>query len=153
MSLNDLQLPSIVISDLYKNCLVNLQSFLGGNGLHISIVVDHANAQFLPEEELTFLSGILSACGLTLEDIALINLNKTPVINYKEVSEELGSRIVLLFGVSPEKLGLPIIFPAFQVQEFNQQRFLYAPELKHLQANRDDKKKLWDALKKLFAIK
>lgn len=152
MSLDNLQLPPLLLSDLYKKCLVNLQYFLGGNGLHISIIIDEPDAQFLKDQDLTFLTGILSACGLSLEDIALINLNKTPAINYKSISDELGARIVILFGITPEALQLPLVFPVFQVQGFNQQKFLHSPSLKQLQENREDKKKLWDALKKLFVI-
>ena len=152
MSLENIQLPPLVLGELYKHCLVNIQNFLGGNALHISIIVDDPNAQFLYVQDLAFLTGILSACGLTTEDIALINLHKCPATNYQQLSDELGARIVILFGVTPEKLDLPLVFPMFQVQQFNQQKFLYAPGLKLLQENRDEKKKLWDALKKLFAI-
>ena len=152
MNLDNLQLPPVVLSDLYKKCLVEIQYFLGGNGLRVCIIINEPDAQFLQDQDLAFLSGILSACGLSLEDIALVNQHKTPSINYKSISDELSARIVILFGITPEGLQLPLIFPAFQVQEFNHQKFLHAPTLKQLQENREDKKKLWDALKKLFAI-
>ena len=152
MSLDNLQLPPVLLTDLYKKCLVDLPYFLGGNGLHITIIIDEPDAPFLRDQDLSFLTGILSACGLSMDDIALVNRNKTPAINYKTVSDELAARIVILFGITPEGLQLPLVFPVFQVQEFNQQKFLHAPTLKQLQENRDDKKKLWDALKKLFVI-
>ena len=75
MSLDNIQLPAIVLHDLFKNSLVDLNtgvvktaaakltgiSFLGNNQKQITIVVNNENVLYLPDEELNFLMGILSA--------------------------------------------------------------------------------------------
>ena len=166
MSLENLQLPAIIIGDLYKKCIVNIEpvlqltttsvpvqiNFLGGNASHITLIVDQPNATYIADDELSFLTGILTACNLTIGDIALINLNKRPAINYKDISAELMSETIILFGVLPEKISLPLHFPPFQIQRYNEQRYLQVPGLAILKEDRELKKQLWIALKTLFSI-
>jgi hypothetical protein len=59
---------------------------------------------------------------------------------------------VLLFGIDPAGIGLPINFPQFQLQHFNKRSYLHAPTLAELEKDKEAKKQLWGSLKKLFAI-
>jgi len=166
MSLDNIQLPAIVLQDLYTNALVDLKtentqpasvvagnlSFLGENKNRVSIIVDHAEAIYLPDEELSFLLGILSACKLSMADVALLNRSKNPSLTYKDISEQLSAEKVLLFGIEPSTLELPLQFPHYQIQQYNNQVYLSAPTLKILSSNIEEKKKLWGCLKQVFAI-
>src|SRR3989442_15623295 len=102
MSLDNIQLPAIVIQDLFANALVDMRtedsqpasitakslSFLGDNKKKVSIIVDLAEVLYLPDEELNFLIGILSACKLSMADVALINYSKNQSVTYRDVSEQ-----------------------------------------------------------------
>src|SRR5687767_8667143 len=102
MSLKNIQLPPIVISKLYHNYLVDINLvdinndkkkteiaksdnlLLGGNDKNILLLVNNIEVAFLTDNQLEFLSSILSACKLNLADVAIINLNKT---DEKEIFE------------------------------------------------------------------
>jgi hypothetical protein len=84
MSLNNFQLSPFLIHQLYKKTLVemaiinppikddknNTPSFLGKNEKQILLVVNEDETVFLSDTDLNLLVGILSACKLTLADVA-----------------------------------------------------------------------------------
>lgn len=181
MSLNNIDLPGKVIAHLYKTLQVDEENsythqsekpidipklqtetgnglkeynlkFLGNNAKNITIITSHETAVYLPDEELTFLTGILVACKLTLADVAIINFYHQAPGSYKELLSSLKSQTVILFGVQPEVFGLPLSFPYFQVQPFANTSFLYSPALKELANDKILKSKLWVCLRRIFGI-
>jgi len=169
MSLDNIQLPAIVIYDLFKNSLVDLNTapavpavsaagpekkiaFLGNNEKNITVVVKDAEAIYLGDAELNFLIGILAACKLTMADVALINLVKHPSANYTNIAAQLNTEKILIFGDSSRNLELPLQFPDYQVQQYNNQVYLAAPDLKIISADKAEKTKLWNSLKQLFSL-
>jgi hypothetical protein len=62
------------------------------------------------------------------------------------------AKFVLLFGIDPLTLGLPINFPYYQLQSFNKKTYIYAPPLREVASDRTIKASLWTALKKLFGL-
>jgi hypothetical protein len=166
MSLDNIQLPAIVLHDLFKDSLVDLNthqpdnsdstatslSFLGNNQKKIAIIVADEQAIYLPDEELNFLMGILSACKLTMADVALLNIKKNDAFTYAELEQNLKAETILLLGVLPAQLELPLQFPVYQVQKFNNQVYLAAPALHLLAQDKAEKTKLWNCLKQVFSI-
>ncbi len=133
----------------------NLQAsrkWLGGNLKNILIVVNHTDTIHIPDNELAFLTGILSACKLGLGDIVLLNRNNHQGSSYKELIAQFKSKNVFLFGVEPILLGLPISFPHFQLQTFANTSYLYSPSLQELEHDKLLKSKLWVCLKRIFTI-
>jgi len=166
MSLDNIQLPAIVLQDLYKNALVDLGtptvkktvkkttgiSFLGNNQKFITIIATDENNIYLPDEELNFLMGILNACKLSMADVALVNFSKTGPVRYIEIEEQLNAEKIFLFGIEPSQLQLPLQFPHYQIQKFNNQVYLAAPSLSIIAADKAEKTKLWNCLKTVFSI-
>lgn len=165
MSLDNIQLPSIVLQDLYKKSLIDLNNnttetainkssipYLGNNQKRICIIVDDENALYLTDELLNFLLGILGACKMSMADIALVNFSKNKQLNYTILQKELKAEACLLFGVLPEQLQLPLTFPLYQIQKFNNQQYLAALPLQQLQQDKTEKTKLWNCLKLLFNL-
>lgn len=163
MSLNDIVLPVKSIVSLYKNSLVEDQSFntpkplqqssvaiLGKNLRRIIILVTNKEAAFLPDDELNFLLGILSACKLNMDDVGIVNLAKNKGLSYTQIINDSKAEKLLLFGVKPDELALPFSFPHYQLQRYNEQLYLAAPALSNLQDNKDEKLKLWNCLKQIF---
>jgi len=166
MSLDNIQLPPIVLHGLFKHSLIELEiehlaestplqdtfQVLGNYGKNILIIVESDEAIYLPDEQLNFLLGILSACNLNMADVAIFNIKKNIQVNYKTLATELKPERIFLFGIKPEQIALPLDFPYYQIQQFNNQTYLTAPMLSILQDNKVEKVKLWNCLKQVFAI-
>jgi hypothetical protein len=165
MSLDNIQLSPAVVQGLYRKSLVQLEppqvltdntsetrpKFLGKNAGHVLILVDEASAVFLPEQCLDFLVGVLSACGLTMEDVAIVNRATNTGLGYSQLISHFEPVKVLLFGTTPADWSFPLEFPFFQLQKYDQKTFIYSPALSQVQADVDLKKQLWNALKNMFA--
>jgi hypothetical protein len=166
MSLNNIELPPLLIEGLFKKTLVELKSkqpikvinpvsalhMLGKNKKGVIILINNNETAFLPEEELNFLIGILSACQLTLEDAGIINMAKSIELNYHHFEKEIIAEKIILFGVDPATLELPLSFPHYQIQAYNSLTYLAAPALAVLLQDKAEKLKLWNCLKQVFGI-
>ena len=176
MSLNELRLSSSLIAMLYPSSLLDTGSddatilnksvaqqiindadtkaskWLGNNQRNILIVVRYNDVVHLPDDELNFLTGMLTACKLSLDDVAIINTNNYKKVSYSDLLLEFKSRIVFLFGISPADFGLPVNFPAFQVQVVSGCTYLYTPALEARRADSLFKSRLWLSLRTIFSI-
>ncbi|MBK6825949.1 MAG: hypothetical protein IPG86_03290 [Chitinophagaceae bacterium] len=180
MDLNHINLPPAALASLYGETLVSDKDVnsiapaadiketpptpnqtedqkpavrsLGNNQQQILVLVNVGDAVFLSDESLGFLTGVLSACKLSMADIALVNLHHYPDIPYQTLLTEFKSRIVLLFDKDPASFGLPMKFPHYQLQAFAGNTFLYAPSLQELEKDKVEKSKLWVCLKRLFNL-
>jgi len=181
MDLNNIELPATVVVELYRDFLVGTTGIegntpptetvepkqapkpvdpvvshnwksLGNNQKNILIVVNNNDVVHLPDSDLSFLTGILNACGLSMADVAIININNYRKTGYKELMTHFKSRNAFLFGIGPATFGLPMDFPHFQVQSFQNCSYLYSPALKELENDKLLKSKLWVCLKRIFNI-
>lgn len=166
MSLDNIQLPPVTVAALFRKTLVDLKSsqpaesakatssinILGKNAKKITIIVSNNEVIYLPDEELNFLLGILGACKLNMDDVGIMNLCKNKGVNYNEISDELNAEKILLFGVSADEIELPLAFPHYQIQKYNNQVYITAPALSALQNDKTEKTKLWNCLKQVFSI-
>jgi len=177
MDLNNISLPSALLVSLYRDSLVEAGSpaekmapvgtmapeaepvsakeqptSLGHNQQHILVVVEHPGIKHLPDEELSLLTEILSACKKSLADIALINQASYTPGSFRNITGQFQSKTVLLFGVAPDVFGLPMNFPHFQVQAFSGITILYSPPLAELKDDKVLKSKLWVCLRRVFGI-
>ena len=174
MSLQNVVLPEAVIAELYKNVaiivgsnnLLNQSSgaiesreetikFLGNNVKNITIIVKYPTDVFLPERHVDFLTRMLTACKLNLGDVAIVNLGH----KFNEISsikKQLEPNQIILFGVDPFELKLPMNFPHFKIQGYADSAYLTVPSLDLLNADSDEgkllKTKLWVCLKSLFEV-
>jgi hypothetical protein len=185
MGLNDIQLPEFIIEEWFKDNLIILTpdsnggtfapitpgstnttlptpsnttppiKFLGSNRRHITLLVNAPASPFLPDNQLAFLTKILEACRMTLADVAIVNNAATP-ITITELKQQLQPKTILLFGLEPSAIRLPINFPAFRPQDYDGCTYLSAPDLEQLVPNSEESKllksKLWVCLKTIFAV-
>jgi hypothetical protein len=174
MDINHIKLPASVVAELYHSSLIETGEipakfqpaplmvekaaeatcwkWLGENQKNILVIVNYPEALHLPDNDFTFLTGILGACKLNMADVALVNLKNHPETSYKELVAFFKSKIVFLFAVEPVALGLPMSFPHFQIQPFAGNSFLFSPSLKELEHDKVLKSKLWVCLKRLFNL-
>lgn len=177
------KLPDFVLAGLFKNSLVSsgmdinskVQStekkpikeinnpekkalaILGKNLKNILIIVKEKNAEVIAEDRKNILMKILTACKLTPNDVAILNLG-IKMRKFEELKPEFLPEKVLLFDVSTQELGLPFIIPHYQVQQFDGCIYVCAPGIVLDNEESDEnikaeKKKLWTSLKKIFLEK
>jgi hypothetical protein len=128
--------------------------YLGAFGKKIVVVVTDPTSLHLNQEDLDFLSKVLTAVKLSLADVAIVN-SATQQLEYFALQEQLPAVVALYFGIQPVDIGAPIKFPQFQVQKWNSCTFLYAPAFEEMGPLAQNavalKKELWAALQKIFA--
>jgi hypothetical protein len=126
---------------------------LGNNKKQITVVVNCPNDVFVPEADLQFLTKMLGACKLNMADVAIVN-HATAAIAIDRIKMQLQPKYVLLFGVEPSTIQLPISFPSFKEQPYAGTTYLFTPALSELNLETEDakvlKRKLWDCLKRIF---
>lgn len=169
MAIDDIKLSNLVIREWYGDLLpvepnanatatgqpASTFKFLGNNRRNIAIVVHAPGIPFLPDNQLVFLTRILEACRMTIADVAIVNGAATPV-SIDTLRERLQPTTILLFGVDPAAIRLPINFPQFKPQAYDRCTYLTAPPLEELVpdsgASKLLKSKLWVCLKTIFDV-
>lgn len=118
-------------------------------------MINEANAAFIMEDDLVFLTNILKACNLSLADIAIINIAQQN-LEYQAIKKQLKTETILLFDVDPSAIKLPFLIPAFQLQKFDAFTIMVAPQLALLKKEGTEAKllktKLWLSLKQIFNL-
>lgn len=176
---NQLQLPAELIGTLYNGNIVCLEtghvevkpepkkkssgpgkdspafSFMGENHRQIVWMIQQPGTVTPDESAVAFIQKMLEACKMELGDIALINIAHQP-LTMDLVKKELHPAQVILFGVNPEQIGLPILFPEFKLQAYDNTTYLLVPDLTLLNQSNETgkllKSKLWVCLRQLFQL-
>ena len=129
--------------------------FLGSNNQHICFITDQPDVEFLAEEQFNFLKKILFACKSSLEDIAVVNAAPA-LIHLSALSNQLLPRIIFLWGIQPESVGLTPDLPPFSISIWNQISIVpvHSMDLMIMDnpEGRELKKRLWNCLQKLFNL-
>jgi len=167
MSLNSIELSPGILADFYKNSLIEPEDesssiqitrkkhqwkYLGENKKKVLIVVYYDEIVHIPDAQLAFLTNLLSACKLNLGDTAILNFRHYTSADFNSIISYFETKTVFLFGIEPESFGLPILFPQFQVQSFNNSTYLFTPSLQEIENDKVLKSKLWVCLRKIFNL-
>ncbi len=180
MSLDDIKLSPFLVKKMYEKILVvssfatkkndqidlavkeelketdnsvqNQIKYLGKNRKNILVLVNEKDHIFLGDDDLSFLMSVLSACGINMADAALVNIFTDSNISNETLTNQFSPTIILFIGTEPQSLGFPIQIPLYQVQSYNKQQYLCVPPLQKLAGDKEEKKLLWSALKKIFSI-
>ena len=126
--------------------------FLGENKKKILVLVKQPDAVFLSDAELDLLSRMFGACKMDLSDIAVVNLINYPASTYNELVTYFKAKVVMLFDISPSSLQMPIDFPLYQLQPLAGCTFLSSASITVIDTVKEEKTKLWNALRRLFNI-
>ncbi len=98
---------------------------------------------------------MLEACRMNMGDVAIVNHAAAPIA-IGQLKQQLQPAFVLLFGPTPPDIGLPMDFPLFKIQAYDQCTYLTAPLLADMVVPGEESKllktKLWACLKTLFEI-
>ncbi len=98
-----------------------------------------------------FLDKILTAAGLKLEqDVALAVLEPGLNVSIFPFPEVKRPEVILVFGFTPQELGLRLDAAMYTPIDFYGALFLFAHKLTELQPDVDKKSQLWRALQLVF---
>lgn len=129
--------------------------YFGGFGQQVLIVLSDNSALHINDDALALLTKILAAVRLSMADVAIVNVANQPV-QHAALMQQLPAKVCLFFGIDAADLGVPMMFPAFQVQRWSGVQFLQAPGLQQMLVNSPQsvqyKKQLWEALRKIFEV-
>jgi hypothetical protein len=129
--------------------------FLGENLRKICFVVSCPETVFLPDDQLEFLTRMLSACHCSMADISVLNAARIPV-DINKLIQQLQPKILFLCGISPEFLNLSEPPGLFSISDFQGISTLLIPSLNEINQKTSEgtalKKELWSGLKKLFGL-
>lgn len=112
----------------------------------VLILVDE---DLLPSD-LLFLEKILKAVHLDIAGVDLLNIHGTKNIDFAEMLSGKYIHHFFTFGVPFTRLNLDILMDRYQPVRFDGITFLMADPLPAIEADVALKKKLWEALKKIF---
>lgn len=126
--------------------------FMGSHKRKILLLVRDPSSVFLDEKTFQFLISIMDACKISMEDVALVNTTHTGTRLLTAIAQELGSQIIVLFGIPLSEMELPMLFPNYQVQAYGGKTYLGADALSAIAADRMQKGLLWGSLKQLFQL-
>ena len=149
-------LPPQVIAALYENVLtdesddqvrVPLQDTVEKKK---AIFIAESEGTSLPDNKKIFLDAIIKACKLDPSEVEVITDKNAIASDYKKIGERFSPASVVLFGPSPSAISLPVFFPPFQVQLFQETKYLHAPALETIENDKNLKLQLWQCLKQLF---
>lgn len=170
MGLAEIRLPGVVIAEMYKALLVPVQhqmqepeskataaipalQYLGKNSKQVAVLVHYPQQTYLPEEQLVFLSSVLKACGLTTDDIAIVNTAKQDVA-FSALVAQLHPLCILQFGTASPDFLPPADY--FTIDNTLGTAVMRIPGLETLNQSDTEsrllKSRLWLALKQLFRI-
>ena len=151
-------LPSAILSGLYKDVLIAEKRTtipaVSSSPVQVrTIVITHGEKLKPTDRQYIFVQNILKACKIESGQTALLT-DDDAVVAGGLTSLNLGynSPVVLLFGLNPSVLSLPIHFPAFQVQTFQDCKYMWAPALDEIEADKSLKMTLWQCLQKIFGL-
>lgn len=124
-------------------------TYLGDNERGILILVNDLESEFLNQKDLIFLMTIVEA-GLkfTKKDFALVNCAVFP---QKQILKEVPYNFLIDFGIKTESDDGDS--PLYEVKELDNKKLLYGENLSVIEADKQKKKLLWAALKRMFEIK
>lgn len=174
-TLDNIKIPGSLLAGLYKNHLVILDGsdantspekkeegapsstlqHLGGNRRKVLLLTGHTSLAAITADEKKLLDKILEACKMDLEDVVVLPFSHTKP-GIETLKKEFEPEKMVLFGVDAAAISLPIRFPEFKLQAYDQTTYLQSCTLAALSENTEEskamKKKLWACLKNMFQL-
>jgi hypothetical protein len=165
MSFDKLQLDPYILARIYTQPIISGKKdpvavvtdaplkakFLGENQKNIALFIQNAGEAFLNEELFNLLTNILNACKLGMQDIALINTAQYGNLPFSTWQAAVPMKQAVLFGISPETMGLEGI-SNYQLLQVNGCQLLCSDDLQIISQDKMLKGKLWMSLKQLLGV-
>lgn len=117
---------------------------------NILILIDEPKRKEMIASEAIFLDNILKAVGNSVENSDILNFSFLPGQDAGKVLTEKRTNYFLTFGVPLIKLNLDLLLVPYTPKNVDGIWFLLTDPLAVIEADRNLKKKLWQALQQMF---
>lgn len=97
------------------------------------------------------LQGILNACKIVPDKLKVLSSFRHDA-DAHQLKELYQASFVILFGIEPGDIRLPVHFPYFQPQQHDGVTYLSSPGLADLENDKGAKKQLWESLRKALSL-
>ncbi len=114
----------------------------------VLILVDE---ELLPSDVL-FLEKILNAINLNINGVDLLNVHGLDGVDFAPILADKVIHHFLTFGVPFQRLNLDILMDRYQPVRFHGITFMLADPLAAIEGDKILKKRLWEALKRIFLM-
>jgi hypothetical protein len=116
------------------------------------ILIDEPKSEQMDAAEAAFLENVLKAVGRSAAHADILNLKFIPGNDARSVLAEKRVNFFFSFGVPLIKLHLDLLLPPYEPKKIDGIWFLLADPLVVIEADRNLKRKLWQALQRVFEI-
>lgn len=82
-------------------------TYLGENNKYFLILIDDSKSNEISELHKETLLKIMSAKGLEIRDLAILNLNKHQGTSFSQLKDYFSCNRIALFGIDPKRIELP----------------------------------------------
>src|SRR6478735_524235 len=121
--------------------------FKGENKKEVLILTEDKNQEYISDTDAILLGKILTAVGLTMSDVALVNIASYQNLDWMKLRTEVKYRYMIAFTPSAALLHKNLQIPLYTTKRTNTLDFLISDTLASLEQSIDQKKKLWGNLK------
>ncbi len=164
MDLNKVVFSKEQVSELYGNQLVASISsetivsaakdeqhitFKGKNKKNIVWLIEEHDHLFLNDTDFQFLTKVIEACRLNLDDIALVNMNDA-ANELELIINQLNPVLLLVSGVSANKISFNT--QLYTIEQANGFTVFITDSVEDLRNDTAKKSKLWVGLKQILSI-
>ncbi|CAG5070455.1 hypothetical protein DYBT9623_03001 [Dyadobacter sp. CECT 9623] len=118
----------------------------------VLILIDEQKQKDMLASEALFLDNILKAVGHSTEHADILNFSFLPGQDARKVFSEKRTNFFITFGVPLIRLHLDLLLAPYTPKNIDGIWFLLADPLVVIEADRNLKKKLWQALKQMFEM-
>jgi hypothetical protein len=163
MSLKAVEIDPFLLAELYRQPVIPRMDsrqpehpevrplpFLGKNLRQVLLVVKNPDQAFVSEKIFTMLSKLLNACGLTMEDVALVNVAHLQEREPERLRQQFNPHKVIMFGTLLP--GLPENQPRNTPWNEGGMELLYTDTLEAMDQTAELKMPFWIALKRFFNL-
>lgn len=165
MDLNHIQLSGTQLADLYRNQLVSDGksetipvaapavtaeiAFKGKNRKQFLWLVEVDSHPFLSDADFQFLTQVLEACKLNIEDIALVNLNRSTYTTTALIAQ-FQPGIIITSGLNKQLEGFGN--EDYLVRKHDHIYYLSTESLEEVRGDKSKKSRLWTGLKEMLGL-
>jgi DNA polymerase III psi subunit len=137
------QIPDLTVKTPETNF-----NYLGKNNKNFLVLVNYADEEHIAATHLTALESILKRKDLSIDDVAILNVNKHAPLKLATLSEYFKPTRLIIMGKDslPEGIGN---LPLNQPLQGKKTHVLYSFSFDEMMSSNDNKKTFWEHMKTL----
>lgn len=121
-------------------------NYLGENNKYFLILFNEPNQKDISSIQKETLLKIMSAKGLELRDIAVLNLYQYPGVRFDDLKEFFGFNKIVLFGIDPQQIALSSQ-SANQITKVEGAKVLSTYSIDEMIKDTTKKREFWNVMK------